>query len=617
MSTRETYPDEMSPSRYIEKVSLVSGEALDDEVEAHQLLVHSHRDYHMADFQARRFMARVVSQTGDEEGARQRMRDVRRRGHRAAEVIAKSLGHKHPDRVSEALFGLKDREYYFRFKRSDYSREEIDTSLIRLRREAAEQYAAITTEGRPAIKVLVTGGTGFVGKEILWQAAHDDDIAEVVVLIRPKEIRDRKTKELIRTLSPAERGEMVLRQIWLDGPLRAKFSFVGGDIEQPNLGIDETELKWLARRLTHVVHCAASVSFDDPYEASFIANVQGTVNALRFSLGLQEAAESPFVKHIGIETSYIHGRQVKQSAREDEIVFPRNFYNNYYELTKALGSIETERFMLDKGLRVVQLCPAIVIGESRTGNNRGDTKVLNAPVNIFGRTQQAIDGLKGNFAERSKAAMLAKMAATFPADPAAQINLIPVDWVVKGIMHSLKRPACVGIRVHLATDNRMSAGSIRQIVKEEIGLQIKLAEPTMHRNISLPLQTKVLNRLNQPKLAKGLEKLGTIFGGYGEWGQPVHAVGNDVRCLDMPEQRPNTEHAFRLLCRHNRFVQNFGQIWDLDEMSRREKVWLEFIEEVEIEWGGPAGSIPAADFQRLVARKLDLDGFTRREPATH
>ena len=69
------------------------------------------------------------------------------------------------------------------------------------------------------------------------------------------------------------------------------------------------------------------------------------------------------------------------------------------------------------GLRVVQLCPAIVIGESRAGNNRGDTKVVNAPVNLFGRANEALRGLHGSWVDRSKGSMLAKMANVFPGDP--------------------------------------------------------------------------------------------------------------------------------------------------------------------------------------------------------
>ncbi|MEM7587768.1 MAG: SDR family oxidoreductase, partial [Acidobacteriota bacterium] len=397
---------ELSPSRFIEKVSLVTGEVIDDEILPKHLLVNNHRDYHLADVQARRFMSRLVKATGDEELVRERMKEVRERGHRTSERIAKAIGQSDPTRVSKVLFGLKKKEYYFRYKKPPISKEEIETVLAEMQAVAAEKLAAVTRDGRHAVRFLLTGGTGFVGQEIMWQAANDDDVAEVVVLIRPKEIRDRKTGELLETLSPADRGEALLRRLWLDDPKdRAKFRFIAGDVEQPNMGIADEDLEGLRSTMTHVIHCAASVAFDDPYEKSFAANVTGTLNALEFSHALQNSEGSPFIAHLGIETSYIHGRQVKQVAREEEVVFPRNFYNNFYELTKAMASIETERFIVERGLRVVELCPAVVIGESRAGNNRGDTKVVNAPVNVFGRAHQALKQPKGNLIERSTGSM--------------------------------------------------------------------------------------------------------------------------------------------------------------------------------------------------------------------
>ena len=56
-----------------------------------------------------------------------------------------------------------------------------------------------------------------------------------------------------------------------------------------------------------------------------------------------------------------------------------------------MASIETDRYLIHEGLRVAQLLPSIVIGDSRTGNNRGDTKVVNAPINAFGRAKEALD----------------------------------------------------------------------------------------------------------------------------------------------------------------------------------------------------------------------------------
>ncbi len=615
MAEETALPLEQSPSRYIDKVALQTGEVLDEPIEPQHLLVSSHRDYHLVDIQARRFMSRIVGTTGDEDLARQRMKQVRERGYKASELLAKVL-RRDPEAISKRLFGLKEKEYYFRYKKHPHTAEEIEVALARLRTDASAQFEAAKVEGRPAVRVLLTGGTGFVGKEILWQAAQDDKIAEVVILIRPKTIRDRKTKEVVKVLSPAERGASLLKQLWLERPdQQAKFRFIGGDVEQPRLGITDEDVQELERTITHVIHCAASVAFDDPYKASFSANVTGTLNALRFSLALQEAEDSPFVSHIGIETSYIHGRQVKNTAREDEIVFPRNFYNNYYELTKAMASIETERFMLAKGLRVMQLCPAIVIGESRAGNNRGDTKVVNAPVNVFGRAHEALKHPKGKFIERSSSAALARMACVFPGDPSAQINLIPVDRVVAGIIAALKKPEAIGERVHLATDTTVTSRQIQRTVEEEIGVKVKLAEPTLHRNVTLPVLTKVLTRFKQDRMANALNKLGSIFGGYSEWGQPVHEVGKDVSVLGLSSERPDATACFRMLCRHNRYVQEFTKVRDLDEIARREKVWWDFIVDLERAYGKPAGRISSAAFQAAVDEALDLETFERKGDA--
>jgi len=607
MSDDISLPPEIAPSRYIEKVSLLTGEALDEEISPQQLLVRNHRDYHLVDVQARRFMSRVVASTGSEDEARRRMKEVRRLGHKTSQILAKVTG-QDPERVSRALFGLKDREYFFRYKKHPASAEEIEERLEALRAEAAERLAA-----GDGLRVLLTGGTGFVGQEILWQAAHDDAIDEMVVLIRPKTVRDRETGK-VEEFSAQQRGERLLSQLWLETPeQRAKFRFIAGDVEEPDLGVSPEEKATLAGTLTHVIHCAASVSFDAPYEQSFRANVTGSKNALRFSFGLQESQGSPFVAHLAIETSYIHGRQVRKTAREDEIVFPRNFYNNYYELTKAIASLETERVMLEHGLRVIQLCPAIVIGEAATGNNRGDTKVVNAPVNVFGRAQEALSDPQGRWFERTRASMIARMACIFPGDPSAELNLIPVDWVVRGVMAALRRPHAVGTRIHLATDNRLTSEQIRQIVDEEIGVEVRLADPTLHRNVTLPVLSKMLSRFGQGRLANALEKLGTIFGGYSEWGQPVHEVGNDVEVLGLPPERPVTEHAFRMLCRHNRWVQDFGRVRDSDELSRRERVWRQFILDLEERIGEPVGAMAPEFFQRAVAESLDTDTWEPKE----
>jgi hypothetical protein len=314
------------------------------------------------------------------------------------------------------------------------------------------------------------------------------------------------------------------------------------------------------------------------------------------------------VGHVAIETSYIHGRKKRSIAQESALVFPRHFYNNFYELTKAMASIETDRFMVEKGLRVAQLLPSIVIGHSRTGNNRGDTKVVNAPINSFGRSKEAAERLGSG----PKAWMVSAVAHGFPGDPSAELNLVPVDRVAMGILAALAAPEAIGVRIHLATDNRIRSEEMVRITREELGVNVRLVDPTLFRTLTLPVVKATLLRMNEPKLAGALEKLGTIFGGYGEWGQPVHEVGNDVRILGLSIERPDTHQAFRMLCRHNRYVQQFGKVKDPDEIARREALWVEAIEAVEARTGRQVPSMDATEFRLEMGGEIDLATFEPR-----
>ena len=132
-------PAEMRPERYIEKVNLATGETLGEPVLPRQLLVHSHRDYHFADVQARRMMSRIIKETGDEDKARARMKEMRAFGRRTSKVLARMVGSRDPERVAKALFGLKDRDYYFRYKKPQISREDIEQRYHQLRAEAEAQ----------------------------------------------------------------------------------------------------------------------------------------------------------------------------------------------------------------------------------------------------------------------------------------------------------------------------------------------------------------------------------------------------------------------------------------------------------------------------------------------
>jgi nucleoside-diphosphate-sugar epimerase len=601
----------MSPSLFIVKLDRASGQERHDPIEPAELLVHAHRDRHPVEIAAQFVASRLVRVTGNEALVTKGLRALNRLGARIGRAVGRATGNPEDERQVRKLLGVTSRDVLFRFREASHLTEkEVKARVRRLQDEARSQLRACGR--RPRLHVLLTGATGFLGKELLAQAASHPHVEEVVSVVRPERVRDRRTKRIVRVVSARERGARLLKRLHVRGRAARRFRFIEGDIERPDLGIKPAELRRLAKSLTHVVHCAASVSFDDTYEASFRANVLGCRNALAFARRIQNAPGSPFVAHVAIETSYIHGRRKHSIAQEDALVFPAHFYNNYYELTKAMASIETDRALVEQGLRVTQLLPSIVIGHSRTGNNRGDTKVLNAPVNAFGRAKEALESLGGGWPDRARAWLVNLVARAFPADRSAELNLVPVDRVVAGILASLTTPEAIGARIHLATDNRIRSEDVAAITREELGVNVRMVDPTLTRNLTLPLVKALLLAMGEPRLADVLERLGTIFGVYGEWGQPIHGVGNDVRILGLPIQRPDTAASFRMLCRHNKYVQGFGQVRDPDEIARRERTWEEAIDEVEYESGRRVASMRADEFDRLLSGRIDLRSLRPR-----
>jgi len=584
-----------------------TGREVERPLSPEELLVHAHRDKHPVEIVTQFAASRVLDLTGREDLVRRGLRAANSLGTLAGEAAGRLLGSRRLERTARRLLGVTDRVSALRFRETTHlSGPQAAARIETLRQQADEALRAL---GRgPRLVLLVTGATGFVGKEIVSQASGDRRIAEVVALVRPQKVFDKETGKLLRVVSPEERGAELLRLLHV--PAR-KFRFIAGDIERPFLGIEKGELQRLRRSVTHVIHCAASVAFDDTYENSFRANVLGCRNALELSLHLQQARGSRFVHHVAIETSYIHGRTRSSLAQEHALDFPRHFYNNYYELTKAMASIETDRFMIEHGLRVVQVLPSIVIGDARTGNNRGDTKVVNAPANAFGRAGEAGRQARGVPA-RVKALLVGAAATAFPGDPTAQLNLVPVDRVVAGVMAALWVPRAIGSRIHLATDNRIRTDDMLRICREELGVRVRLADPTIYRNLTLPLVRATLVRMGEPRLARALEKLGMVFGGYSEWGQPVHRVGNDVRLLGLPIRRPDTGQAFRMLCRHNRYVQEYARVREAREIARRERIWEQALTDIELSTGREAGALQPREFRSQIEERIDLATFRAR-----
>jgi 1-acyl-sn-glycerol-3-phosphate acyltransferase len=126
---------------------------------------------------------------------------------------------------------------------------------------------------------LLTGVTGFLGKVVLEEVVRRREelgVGRVHVMIRAR--KGIRAEERFRTQVASSPCFERLPRDW------ARWvSVVEGSLEEPGLGLDSIAQSHLAARVTHVLHAAASVSFDLPLDEAARANVTTSLNLLELA----------------------------------------------------------------------------------------------------------------------------------------------------------------------------------------------------------------------------------------------------------------------------------------------------------------------------------------------
>ena len=121
--------------------------------------------------------------------------------------------------------------------------------------------------------VMLTGATGHVGCNILYQLLHETSY---------------KIYLLVRALSSKEAAEKINRKFkhYFDVDLKSykdRIMIVVADIEQPKLGLTKTQYQKLINNVDSIIHAAALVKHYGDYTRLYRANVQATINLLELS----------------------------------------------------------------------------------------------------------------------------------------------------------------------------------------------------------------------------------------------------------------------------------------------------------------------------------------------
>jgi thioester reductase-like protein len=261
--------------------------------------------------------------------------------------------------------------------------------------------------------VLLTGATGFVGREILSRFLERDD---------------RRVFTLVR----AEDDAAAARRL----PAHERLTALAGDIEQDGLGLSAETGERVRSSVTTVVHCAASVSFDLPLEEARSVNVDGTRRVLEFARSCTGLERFSYVS-----TAYVAG-EPGGLFREDQLAVGQRF-RNPYERSKFEAEVMLRSEGADMPLQILR--PSIVVGDSGTGRT-SSFNVLYGPLKAFAR-------------------------GAVPAIPARRdspVDIVPVDYVADRV-HELATRGPNGTFHLVAGRNATTVGRLLEMSSDELG----------------------------------------------------------------------------------------------------------------------------------------------------
>ncbi|XP_049840834.1 putative fatty acyl-CoA reductase CG5065 [Schistocerca gregaria] len=278
-------------------------------------------------------------------------------------------------------------------------------------------------------EVLVTGGTGFLGKVFIEKLLRVcPGIVRIYLLVRAKKGKDPRQRIDDIFSSPlfdklkAERGTDLIAR---------KVVGVAGDVSAADLGLSAADRKTLCERVSIIYHAAATIRFDEELKKAVMLNTRGTRLMLELAKEVKKLDAFVYIStaYCHLEEKVLHEKAYPPPADPHKTIkFCENMSDeicnsmtksvlgnlpNTYAFTKALAEGLCVEAM-EKGLPVLILRPSVVI------------PIWKEPLpgwtdNINGPTGLLIGAGKG-------------VIRTMYCDQNGYADYLPVDIAVNGIM---------------------------------------------------------------------------------------------------------------------------------------------------------------------------------------
>lgn len=271
--------------------------------------------------------------------------------------------------------------------------------------------------------IFITGSTGYIGSYVVsgLLRGHQD---RLTLLVRAKDVDEAKRrlwKSLQLHMGFAEFIELV----------QARADVVLGDITEPRLGLDASGWDALAKKTDSIIHIAASLNRKSA-KACMNVNLRGSLEVLKLARAAHAAHGLRRVSDVS--TTAVAGTRAGETVHEDSAIdWGRSDYDPYAR-TKKFAEHMLHELLPDVPTAVFR--PSIVLGDSR-----------------FPETTQ--------FDMVRAFVMLARLPV-LPFDPSWRLDIVPADYVGRGIVAVHQAPTLEHSCYHLSS----GAGSLtyREIV---------------------------------------------------------------------------------------------------------------------------------------------------------
>lgn len=265
--------------------------------------------------------------------------------------------------------------------------------------------------------ILLTGATGFIGAFLLYELLQQIASANIYCLVRADNIESAQNK-----LKNCLKSYL----LWEDD-FKNRIIPVMGDLSQPLLGLSEQKFGEIADRIDVIYHNGALVNHTSPYSLLKATNVLGTQEVLRLACKIK-AKPVHFISSISVfpEVENSGATVIKEQDNIDNGEVPLGGYNQSKWVAEKL--VNTAR---DRGLPVSIYRLGRISGHSQTG-------VFNANDFLY------------------KLIIGCVQLGSIP-DTEMMLNIIPVDYASKAIVHLSQQQVSWGKVFHLVHPDTVSS----------------------------------------------------------------------------------------------------------------------------------------------------------------